>query len=183
MEEKYVCACGLTCCDCLFYKKEFFEAAKTMKSLIDEYRFDFFFSTLSKSEVSGQIAAHLKQDRAQYEALFRVLEGMPDFVKILEGIITIQCEHTCREKNGCSIGGMTHRCEALDCVSRKGLEGCWKCAEYDTCDKLAFQKKSYGKTITENLTRLEKEGMSSLRPRGNQYYEWQRKTIKPSGTA
>jgi hypothetical protein len=182
MENKYVCACGLTCCDCLFYKKEFFEAAKTMKSLIDEYRFDVFYSMLCKSEVSGQIAAHLKQDKTEYQAMFCVFEHMPDFVKVLDGIIAIQCKQTCREKNGCSIGGVTHGCEAIECVTNKGLEGCWKCAEYRTCDKLYFQKNSYGKTVTENLSQLESEGISGLRPRGNQYYEWQRRIIKPSVT-
>ncbi len=182
MEDKYVCPCGLTCCDCLFYNKEFFAAAGAMKRLIDEYRFDVFFAMLSKSEVSAHIASHLKRERIQFEEMCRVFERMPDFVKVLEGIIAIQCEHTCKEKNGCSIGGSTHRCEALECVNSKGIEGCWQCAEYRLCDKLAFQRRSYGKTVTENLARLEKEGPDSLRPRGNQYYEWQRKTIKANET-
>ncbi len=183
MENKYVCACGLTCCDCLFYKKEFFEAANTMKRLIDGYRFDYFYNILSKKEVSGQIAEHLKADKAEYQAMFRIFEKMPDFVKVLEGIISTQCKYTCREKNGCSIGGITHACEAIECVSKKGIEGCWKCAEYKTCDKLSFQKNNYGKTVTENLAQLEREGMSSLQARGNQYYQWQRRIIKANETS
>ena len=178
MEDKYVCPCGLTCCDCLFYKREFFDAARTMKRLIDEYRFDVFFGTLSRSEASSHIAAHLGRDRAEFTAMFRAFEHMPEFLQVLEGIIGIQCEQACREKNGCSIGGATHQCKALACVNSKGIEGCWKCAEYTTCDKLAFQRRSYGKTVTENLAQLEREGAASLRSRGNQYYEWQRKTMK-----
>jgi len=182
MENKHVSVCGLTCCDCLFYKKEFFQAVKTMKRLIDEYRFDIFFSSLSNSETSGQIASHLRQDGAQFEAMFRVFEHMPDFVKVLDGIIAIECKHTCRDENGCSVGGTPHQCAALECANSKGLEGCWKCTEYRTCDKLAFQKKAYGKTVTENLAHLERAGTNSLRPRGNQYYEWQRKIIKANVT-
>ena len=178
MEDKYVCPCGLTCCDCLFYNKEFFDSAKKMKRLIDQYRFDVFFGTLSKSEASAHIAAHLNRDGTQFAAMFRVFEHMPDFLNVLEGIIAIQCEQTCRERNGCSIGGATHQCAAIACVNSRGLEGCWKCPEYMTCDKLAFQKRSYGKTVTENLTQLEREGATSLQSRGNQYYEWQRRMRK-----
>jgi hypothetical protein len=178
MEGKYVCACGLTCCDCLFYKKEFFDAANIMKNLIDEYRFDFFYNRLSKKEVNGRMAKHLKQDETEYNEKFLIFEKMPEFVKVLEGIISIQCKNTCREKNGCSMGGITHTCEVIECVNKKNLEGCWKCSEYRTCEKLSFQKMSYGKTILDNLEKLEESGMNSLQPRGNQYYEWQRKIIK-----
>lgn len=142
----------------------------------------FFFGMLSKVEVSAHIAEHLKRDKTQTEAIFRIFKQMPDFVNVLEGILAIQCEKTCREKNGCSIGGSTHQCSALECVNSKGVEGCWECDDYKTCDKLAFQKKSYGKTVIENLARLEREGKGSLRPRGNQYYEWQRKIIKANET-
>ena len=180
MEEKYVCPCGLTCCDCLFYNKEFFDAAKTMKRLIDKHRFDIFFGMMSKSEASAHIAAHLNRDGTQLAAMFRVFEHMPEFVKVLEGLMAVQCQQTCREKNGCSIGGATHQCEAIACVNSKGIEGCWKCAEYRTCAKLTFQRRSYGKTVAENLAQLERKGTDSLRSRGNQYYEWQRKMI-PAG--
>jgi hypothetical protein len=178
MESKYVCPCGLICTDCLFYKKEFFEAANTMKKLIDEYRFDFFFHLLSRKEVNGQIAEHLQMDQAEFQDKFSIFEKMPEFVKVLEGIIAIQCKDTCREKNGCSIGGSTHACEVVECVNQKNIEGCWMCAENKTCNKLSFQKTSYGKTILENFEKLALEGLSSLQSRGNQYYEWQRKIIK-----
>ncbi len=178
MESKYVCPCGLICSDCLFYKKEFFEAANTMKRLINEYRFDFFYSILSRKEVNGPIAEHLRLDKAEFQEKVSIFQEMPEFVKVLDGIIAIQCKNTCREMNGCSIGGSTHACEVLECVNQKNIEGCWQCAEYRTCGKLSFQKASYGKTILENFEMLEKEGMGSLPSRGNQYYEWQRKIIK-----
>jgi hypothetical protein len=61
MEDRYVCPCGLTCCDCLFYNREFFDAARMMKKLIDQYRFDAFFGMMSKPEASAHIAAHLNR--------------------------------------------------------------------------------------------------------------------------
>ncbi len=178
MDSKYVAACGLTCCDCLFYKPEFFEAANTLKKLIDEYGFDIFYRELSKQEVSAEIAEHLKQDNTKLHAMFRVFEKMPEFLEVLNGILRIRCRHTCREKHGCSIGGGRHQCDVIECVTEKRLEGCWKCSEYGTCSKLAFQKKHYGRTVAENLAQLEREGMNCLQPRGNQYYEWQRRAAQ-----
>lgn len=178
MDSKYVSACGLTCCDCLFYKPEFFEAASALKKLIAECGFDVFYRQLSKQAVSGEIAAHLQQDNAKLHAMFRVFEKMPDFMEVLDGVLRIQCRHTCRENDGCSIGGGKHQCEAMECVTQKGIEGCWKCSAYVTCNKLSFQRKHYGRTVTENLAHLEREGMKSLQPRGSQYYEWQRRTAQ-----
>ncbi len=182
MESKYVSACGLTCCDCLFYKKEFFEAARTMKRLMAEYGFGLFFNALSNREKSDEIATQLGLDGAQLEGLLRVFERMPDFAKVLDGFVAVECRHTCREKNGCSIGGTPHQCAALKCVNSKGLDGCWKCAEYRTCDKLAFQKAKYGRTVVENLSRLAREGTSTLKSRGNQYYEWQRRIMSQTAS-
>jgi hypothetical protein len=33
MEKNLVCPCGLTCCDCLFYKSEIYDAALLKKSM------------------------------------------------------------------------------------------------------------------------------------------------------
>jgi len=178
MEKKYVCPCGLTCCDCLFYKKEFFESAHAMKKLIEEYRFDYFYNLLSRKKINGKMAEHLKQEKFEYIEKFSIFETMPDFVKTLDGIISIQCKNTCRENNGCSIGGVTHACDVLTCVNEKYIEGCWECTEHQTCKKLSFQKSNYGKTISENIELLKNQGTDSLQARGNQYYEWQRKIIK-----
>lgn len=178
MEKKFVCACGLTCCDCLFYKRDFFDAANTMRRTIEEYRIDFFYDKLSNKEVNSQIAEHLKQDAEEFNGLFTIFNRMPDFVKFLDAITAIQCKNTCRDKGGCSIGGITHKCDVIECITDKAIEGCWQCTDNKSCEKLSFVKSHYGKTIVENLEKLESERVDSLLSRGNQYYEWQRKIIK-----
>lgn len=59
MDKNYVAPCGLTCCDCLFYKNEIYETAKKLKQLIKKSQIDTFFTILSKDEVYKTIADHL----------------------------------------------------------------------------------------------------------------------------
>lgn len=47
MDKKLVCPCGLTCCDCLFYKTEIYETAKKLRKLIIEHELDKFLNILS----------------------------------------------------------------------------------------------------------------------------------------
>ena len=100
---------------------------------------------------------------------------MPDFLNVLDGIINLQCKATCRESGGCSLGGVTHECEALKCISAKNYEGCWDCGEEERCEKLTFLKRNYGETIEGNLRIIKNEGMNAVKSRGNRYYAWQRK--------
>jgi hypothetical protein len=178
MDEKYVCPCGLTCCDCLFYKSEIYEAAIKLKKLIKDSQLDIFLTILSKHEVHKIMAKHLGEEDTKFGQIFETFNKLPDFFNILESIIKIQCKKTCRESGGCSIGGITHECEAVKCIKLKGYKGCWECSDYKSCNKLIFQKTSYGETIEGNLKLMKEKGIESVKSRGNQYYEWQRKLIK-----
>jgi len=178
MEKKYVCACGLTCCDCLFYRPDFFEAARKMKEIINEFRIDIFFKLLNRRETNERIAEHLNQDKEVFLKKFASFEKMEQFVEVLNAIVEIQCKQTCFENKGCSIGGIKHRCKTIECVNEKGLNGCWECGENERCEKLSFQKMSYGKSVIENLEILRTKGLGCIKSRGNQYYEFQRKIIK-----
>ncbi len=42
MDKKLMCLCSLTCCDCLFYKRELYETAQKLRELIKINDFDFF---------------------------------------------------------------------------------------------------------------------------------------------
>ena len=100
---------------------------------------------------------------------------MPDFLDVLDGLIALQCKKTCQEAGGCSMGGVTHECETLECIKSKGYNGCWDCAECENCEKLNFLKRGYGETIEGNLKIIKEEGMEAVKLRGNKYYAWKRK--------
>lgn len=179
MDEKLVCPCGLTCCDCLFYKNEIYEAAQVLKEVIKKYDFDKFLLLLSKTKAVELMGEHLRlsedQTRDKMGKYFKTFKQIPEFLNILESIINLQCKTTCKEADGCSVGGKTHQCDALKCIKLKGYEGCWQCAEYGTCDKLNFLKKNYGFVIEDNLKTIKGKGINAVESRGNKYYTWQRK--------
>jgi hypothetical protein len=175
MERKLVCPCGLTCCDCLFYKREIYEAARKLKEVIKASQLDTFFNLIIENKGWNGIAKYLGQDGSEMGRYFESFKKMPDFFNVLDGIIKLQCKTTCQESGGCSLGGVTHECEALKCIKSKRYDGCWDCAEVGSCEKLAFLKRNYGETIEGNLRIIKDEGIEAVKSRGNKYYAWQRK--------
>ena len=175
MDSKLVCPCGLTCCDCLFYKSQIYETAGKLKELIKASQLDTFLNLIIENKGWNGIAKHLGQDGSEIGQYFESFKEMPDFLNVLDGIIKLQCKTTCQESGGCSLGGITHECEALKCIRSKRYDGCWDCAEVGSCDKLTFLKRNYGETIEGNLRIIKDEGMEAVKSRGNKYYAWQRK--------
>lgn len=179
MNKELVCPCGLTCCDCLFFKSEIYDAARKLKELIKINDLDFFLKINSKDTTWNAIAEHmaLSEDQKweQVGQYLDVFKDMPLFMSVLDGIIQLQCTSTCQETGGCSLGGSSHECNTSRCVKSKGYEGCWQCDEFENCDKLSFVKKSYGSVIEENLRTAKEKGVEEVKSHGNRYYAWQRK--------
>ena len=178
MEKKFVCPCGLTCCDCLFYKKEINDTAKKLKQLIKDSRLDVFLKLIIENAGWKAIAKHLGADEQQFYRLFKSFDKLPEFLTVLDSIIKLQCTSTCREADGCSIGGITHKCAALLCIEDKGYNGCWECSEFESCKNLKFLKANYGETIEGNLKIIKEKGIDAVKSRGDDYYEWQRRLGK-----
>ncbi|MDD2890845.1 MAG: DUF3795 domain-containing protein [bacterium] len=175
MDKKLVCPCGLTCCDCLFYKTEIYETAAKLKQLIKNSQLDIFLTILTRNQGWEAIAKQLGEDENKFSEYSESFKKLPEFFNVLDNIIKLQCTKTCRESGNCSIGGVPHKCEVVKCVESKKYEGCWECSEFKNCDKLLFLKRSYGETIEGNFQIIKEKGIESLESRGNKYYEWQRK--------
>jgi hypothetical protein len=175
MEKKYMCACGLICCDCMFYKEEIYEAAINLKNVINQTKVNVFLSILSKEELNTTLATHLGVDKQEFYSNFKPFARFPEFMEVLDSLINIQCKQTCPESGGCSMCGTTKACVVIKCVKEKRLNGCWECNERENCDKLLFVKMSYGKTIDENFRIINEKGIEAVPSRGDDYYEWQRR--------
>ncbi len=179
MDEKFVCPCGLTCCDCLFYASEIYETAQKLKELIVKYDFDKFLILLNRGNSRNELGEHFElSENLSWEKIgqyFETFKHIPEFMKVLDSIIKIQCKATCQEAGGCSFGGITNECEALKCIKIKNYKGCWQCEGYKNCEKLALLKRNYGSVIDDNLKIVKEQGVSAVESRGNQYYVWQRK--------
>lgn len=179
MDKRFVCPCGLTCCNCLFYKNEIYETALKLQELIKENGLDRFLKGCSNKNGWEAMGEHLDLDKNQLWDIvgkrFDVFKKMPEFMNILDSIIRLQCKTTCKEAGGCSIGGNTHECKALKCINSKEYDGCWQCSEFENCDKLRFLKNGYGYVIEDNLKTIREQGYEAVKSRGNKYYAWQRK--------
>jgi len=179
MDNNMVCPCGLTCCDCLFYKSEIYEAAQNFKNTLKKFHFDKFLSILSNNSAKEAMRKHLELDEGQMSEKvgkhFEKFKNIPEFMETLDSIITLQCKNTCKESFGCSLAGETHKCGALKCIEAKGYDGCWECNEYKKCEKLNFLKQSYGSVIEENLEIVKEKGVEGVKSRGDKYYAWQRR--------
>jgi hypothetical protein len=159
----------------MFYKSEIYEAASNLRQIIRETNINVFLSILSKKEVNSTIADHLGVEPAEFYRNFAAFNKMQDFMEVLDSLIKVQCPTTCQESGGCSMCGTTKPCITIQCVREKNLNGCWECSGRDTCDKLAFQRMSYGKTIAENFQIINEQGIDAVPSRGDDYYEWQRR--------
>lgn len=51
MESKYIAPCGMTCCDCAFYKADIYEAARNFKEVIEKHQYDKFLAHFSKTNL------------------------------------------------------------------------------------------------------------------------------------
>jgi hypothetical protein len=175
MDRKFICPCGLTCCDCLFYRSEIYETARKLREVIQISQLDTFLNLIVQNKGWNSIAKYLGQEGSEFARHFDSFKKMPEFLSVLDGIIKLQCTTTCQESGGCSLGGATHECEALKCIKSKKYEGCWDCMKAGSCEKLTFLKRNYGETIEGNLRIIKDEGMEAVKSRGNKYYAWQRK--------
>ncbi len=114
--------CGLDCAECFVHKLTVSEAAKALRR---ELR-----------------AAKLKEVWPEIPFL-----GEYDpFKKSLDGLASLRCTKMCRG------GGGNPWCKFRKCAQKKGLIGCWECADFESCGKLSERH-------LKNLRRLKKTGL------------------------
>lgn len=169
MDSKYIAPCGMICCDCSFYKSDIYETAKAFKQAIIKHDFDQFLTHFSRTNLS----------------FFHDFKNMPEFIAMLDKIVSMQCEKVCSEAGGCSIpqvdeimGGIvkeSHKCDVLICIESKGYQGCWECDELETCEKKKSFTFTYGDSPVETCKTVRDFGKEAVEPRGNKYYVWQQK--------
>jgi hypothetical protein len=58
--------------------------------------------------------------------------------------------------NGCLQGGGMPNCEIRTCCKEKGLKNCYFCGDFAKCEKLGYQKATYG--ISESHDRIGQMG-------------------------
>ncbi len=141
MDENYehlIAYCGLYCGDCFGYKGKVADLARDLRKELKQSRFDKtaeFMSTIS---------------------FFKVLKNYPQCYEVLGALVKFRCKNTCKG------GGGPPFCKIRKCCQMKGIEGCWRCDEFETCEKLDFLKANHGDANIKNLRLIKKKGIDEF---------------------
>ena len=138
-DNNLIAYCGLYCGDCFGYEGKVADLARDLRKELRQSKFDKtaeFLSSLSFFEV-------FKNYRQCYE--------------VLGALVKFRCKKAC--KGG---GGGPPFCKMRKCCQQKGIEGCWQCDEFETCEKLDFLKPNHGDAHLKNLRQIKKAGVDNF---------------------
>jgi hypothetical protein len=137
--------CGLYCGDCFSYKGEIADLARDLRKKLREEKFN-----------------RLSQEWAKV-GFFKELKNYRECYEVLDALVKFRCKKTCRG------GGGPPFCEVRKCCQAKGIQGCWECDEFETCDKLDFLKPIHKDAHLKNLRKIMKKGVDEFL-KGKRYW-------------
>ena len=135
-DRNLIAYCGLYCGDCFGHKGKVADLARDLRKELRQARFEKtaeFMSTFS---------------------FFEVFKKYQQCYEVLGALVKLRC------KKACKGGGGPPFCKMRKCCQKKGIEGCWECEDFDTCEKLDFLVPSHGNAHLKNLRNLKKRGFN-----------------------
>jgi hypothetical protein len=124
-ESNMIAYCGLNCATCFSYKKNVSEAAKSLRR-----------------EMHSEKIKEVWKD-------VPFLGDYDEFKKSLDGLAKLRCT------KACSGGGGNPWCKIRSCCQKKEINGCWECADFETCNKLIERYR-------ENVIQINKLGIEKF---------------------
>ena len=128
--ENLIAYCGLYCGDCFNRKGEIADLARDLRKKLREAKFNRASQGLSK---------YFKEFK-NYEQCYEVLGAM----------VKLRCNRVCQDRGGPPF------CKIRKCCQKKGINGCWECDEFETCEKLDFLKPIHEDSHIKNLRKIKK---------------------------
>lgn len=141
--ENLIAYCGLYCGDCFNRKGEIADLARDLRKKLREAKFNRASQGLSK---------YFKEFK-NYEQCYEVLGAM----------VKLRCNRVCQD------GGGPPFCKIRKCCQKKGINGCWECDEFETCEKLDFLEPVHEDAHIKNLRKIRKKGIDEFL-RGPKYF-------------
>ena len=126
--------CGLYCGDCFGYKQKIADLARDLRKELRQSKF-------------AKTAAALAE-----VPFFKAYQNYPQCYEVLGSMVKLRCK-SCRE------GGGPPFCKMRSCCQKKGIDGCWQCNEFETCENLDFLKANHDDAHLKNLRILSKKGV------------------------
>ena len=137
-DRNLIAYCGLYCGDCFGHKGKVADLARDLRKELRQSRFEKtaeFMSTFS---------------------FFEVFKKYQQCYEVLGALVKLRC------KKACKGGGGPPFCKMRKCCQKKGIEGCWECDDFETCEKLDFLVPSHGDAHQKNLGNLKKKGVNDF---------------------
>jgi hypothetical protein len=88
--------------------------------------------------------------------VFGPLENHEACRQVLSAIHHLDCQMPCRE------GGGSSGCRIRECCKHKGINGCWECDGFESCDTLAWLNPVNQGANVENLRTIREKGIESF---------------------
>ena len=140
-----VAYCGLYCGECFAHKGTIADLARDLRKELRQAKF----------ERTADFLASVP--------FFKAFENYSQCYEVLGSMVKFRCKHTCKG------GGGPPFCKMRKCCQKKGINGCWQCAEFETCEHLDFLKPSHGDAHVKNLRIINKFGIDRFLA-GNKYW-------------
>ena len=129
-----IACCGLYCGDCFGYRGTVADLARDLRKELRQAKFD---------KVAQAIP-------------FEAFKNYKECYECLGALVKMRCKKTCKG------GGGPPFCKMRICCQKKGIEGCWECDEFETCNKLDFLEPIHGDAHIKNLRILSKKGVDAF---------------------
>jgi len=143
-DKDLIAYCGLYCGDCFGYRQKIADLARDLRKELRQSRFAKTAESLS--EVS----------------FFKAYKNYPQCYEVLGAMVRLRCK-------SCRAGGGPPFCKMRSCCQKKGIDGCWQCDEFETCQKLDFLKANHDDAHIKNLRILKKKGVDAF-TNGKRYW-------------
>ena len=147
-DKEHTACCGLYCGDCIPANESLFEAAGRLRQVLEDTQFDEY--------------ARFKSVKN------RLFESYGVFKEVLHAILTLRCPRTC------PTGGGRPDCPIRTCAHQKGLDGCWQCPSFESCELLEPLSACHGDTHRHNLRMVRQYGVTSWSHKRGRHYLWQK---------
>jgi len=137
-EKDLIAYCGLYCGDCFGYQGKIADLARDLRKELRQAKF-------------AKTAEFLSTD-----SFFEVFKDYRQCYDVLGAMVRFRCRKACRG------GGGPPFCKMRKCCQKKGIDGCWQCDEFETCEKLDFLEPSHGDAHLKNLRKIRKQGVDAF---------------------
>jgi len=144
-KEDLIGYCGLYCGDCAGFTQTVANLARDLRKELRHNRFD------------------LMADMLATIPFFKEFKDYDKCYNLLGTMMKMRCKKVCKGNGG------PPNCKIRNCARKKGLDGCWQCDDFSTCEKLKMLEPHHGKAHLKNLRKLKRQGPASF-IKGKRYW-------------